>query len=262
VKRATLSRRLLAGAAGLAIGLGGILAVAAPAQATGQSFSDVKFEDNCDGTFVTLKSGSVLEEYEWTIEQQYGDFLLNVELKKGEKKTVFVPKDVGEFQVDFKYSPRDWPPKWPRKHVWKEPRICKIVQDPTVTQPTCEDPIGEIMIPEAPENVDNPLQYRLDGVDVDRGSTHEVGPGTYVVTAHLVDPYDPYKDKLIKTWTIEIVEPDCPEETPPPDDGGGGGELPKTGVQTVLLGAGALLLLALGGGLYVVTRRRRITFTA
>jgi LPXTG-motif cell wall-anchored protein len=259
VKRATLSRRLLAGAAGLAIGLGGILAVAAPAQATGQSLSDVKFEDNCDGTFVTLKSGSVLEKYEWTIEQQYGDFLLDVELKKGEKKTVFVPKDVGEFKVDFAHSPHGWP----KKHEWKEPRICKIVQDPTVTQPTCEDPTGEIMIPEAPENVDNPLQYRLDGVDVDRGSTHEVGPGTYVVTAHLVDPYDPYKDKLIKTWTIEIVAPeDCPEETPPPDDGGGGGELPKTGVQTVLLGAGALLLLALGGGLYVVTRRRRITFTA
>jgi LPXTG-motif cell wall-anchored protein len=254
VKRATLSRRLLAGAAGLAIGLGGVLAVAAPAQATG--LSDVKFHDDCDGTWVTVKSGDFLHKYEWTIKQTYGDFELAFELKKGEDKTVFVPKDVGEFKVDFKDSPdRDWP----RKHEWEEPRICKIVQDPTVTQPTCEDPTGEIMIPEAPENVDNPLQYRLDGVDVDRGSTHEVGPGTYVVTAHLVDDY---KDKLLKTWTIEIVEPDCPEETPPPDDGGGGGELPKTGVQTALLGAGALLLLALGGGLYVVTRRRRITFTA
>ena len=102
--------------------------------------------------------------------------------------------------------------------------------------------------PNVPAPTDPDLGYRLDGEDVEPGSTHTVEPGT-----HYVDLM--YSDVPFQTWEIEIPEPEC-------EDAGEGGELPVTGTTATLIAAGAVLLLALGNGAYLIARRRRVTFTA
>jgi LPXTG-motif cell wall-anchored protein len=248
VKRATLSRRLLAGAATLALGVGGALALAAPAQATGTS--SAVFKDNCDGVFVTINSGQFLDPYEWTITRNDEEVFAG-ELGKGESQTIFVPAEEGDLiEAGFASSPGGWP----KKHYHDKPRLCKDITEPEGTPPTCDED-GKITIPEAPKRVQNPFQYQINGEPVERGSTHDVGPGTYEVTVH-------WDGKLLKTFVFEFPEPrGCPT-TPPDDEGEGGGELPETGTPVMLVAGGALVLLTLGGIMFVMARRRRISFTA
>jgi hypothetical protein len=75
VKHTLLLRRLTAGATGLAIGTVGALALASPAQATIDPPVEpsVEFENACEGTLVTLNSGSELDEYRWTIWHEGGE---------------------------------------------------------------------------------------------------------------------------------------------------------------------------------------------
>jgi LPXTG-motif cell wall-anchored protein len=126
-------RRLVAGAAGLTVGLVGTLAFAVPAQATGDhqgnhhKLSSVRFVDDCEGTNVKLKSGKFLRKYEWTITVENGE-PQEIELRKGEHKWVAIPKDAGEITVDFKFSP----PGWPQKHTWYEPKDCEQPPPPVI----------------------------------------------------------------------------------------------------------------------------------
>lgn len=62
-----------------------------------------------------------------------------------------------------------------------------------------------------------------------------------------------------KDWEGETVE--IPFEQPEDCDGEGGG-LPVTGTAVGGIAAGAAVLLAIGAGLFVMSRRRRIRFTA
>ncbi len=157
---------------------------------------------------------------------------------------------------------------WP--HDWQAPPDlpCGKLPEPTHTQPTCEVGTGEIAVPEMPElhrHIDFPHEhiYRLDGDEVAPESTHTVEPGTY--TLELVEQYlhigshdtTVVGELVLKTWTIEIEEPDCPVEETTEDE-----ELAATGSQTALIAGGALMLLALGAGLFLVARRRRVAFTA
>lgn len=252
MKKATLSRRLLAGAAGLAIGLGGMLAVATSAQAqthVAPILSDVEFKNDCDGTWVTLKSGTFLEEYEWTVWQPSGEFALIRDLDAGETETVFVPKVVADIRVDFAGSPGTWP----RDHTWQEPKACDKLKEPEVTPPTCEDS-GSITIPDKRR-----VTYKIDGELAEAGE-HTLEPGEYEVTAKTTK----HGKKFTRTWLIKLDEPECPpeEEEEEPENGEGGEKLPETGSQVALFAGGALLLLTLGGAMYVVARRRQISFTA
>lgn len=276
MNRGTRSRRLIAGLAGLAIGLGGAIAAAVPAQAQERvPTPEYGVLDTCVGSNVVLKGG---EEITWTVTaggETYFPAAGDEQPGTGEQQIVFVPAEAGEIAIGLG-EPLDG---WPKTHTWEEPAglPCEEIPGPTHTQPTCEDP-GEITIPALPElpevmtrtaplelsrvdaleSNDSPFsfRFRLDGEEVEPGSSHTVEPGTYVVT---LDVAFTVSDRTIEVnihrWVIEIEEPDC-------EDDGGGGELPETGVPTSLVAGGAALLLALGGGLFLLARRRRITFTA
>jgi hypothetical protein len=291
VKRTSLSRRLLASAAGLAVGLGGALALTAPAHAIPHE-GGASFLDNCDGgTYVFLWSEfgeppfsvKVGGEDFWPDEGDDGT------VAPGEPAVIFVPKDAGEIEVDYDYSyPAD---AWPKTHTWSEPAWCASLPAPTHEPATCEK-AGEITIPALPltdegtdqaTHVPEPdptkvplpaelLVYRLNGEVVEPESTHPAEPGTHEVTLsfeveqHFAEATIELK-LLLKSWTIEIEEPDCPDKTPhkdevPDKDEAPDEKLADTGTPTLLIAAGALMLLTLGGVMYVMARRRRISFVS
>jgi LPXTG-motif cell wall-anchored protein len=265
VKRATMSHRLLAGVTGLALGLGSALALAAPAQATTEPPSVIEptFGDTCDGTYVTLTNDEAM--HDWTVTAG-GEVVWDGELGKFDSEVVFVPSDAGEIEVDYGVESEGWP--W----TWEEPEWCADLPEPTYTQPTCEEP-GEIVIPAIPEFAKvqatdrtaaavtaqqaPTLFYTLNDEQVEPESTHTVEAGTHVVALNVEITYyfsdSPLTvEHVLKTWIIELEEPECEGE---------GGELPETGTSTALIAGGALLLLTLGAAMYFVARRRRITFT-
>lgn len=267
MNRTSLSRRLLASVAGLAIGLGGALALAGPAQAEVIVVPpiDTSFFDTCAGTYVELPS---TEGVAWSVtagdDTFYPSESADIQDVLG-LSLVFVPAGAGEIEVGFD----DHGEGWPKKHTWSQPEGCEDLPAPTHTQPTC-DTAGEIVIPDLPtpeelsrllpeeyawvvELLADVLVYRLNGEVVEPGSTHTVEPGTYVVTltiehAAVFSEQTVEVNFLLKSWTIEIEAPECP--------------LPDTGTQVALIAAGALVLLTAGGALYLVARRRRISFTA
>ena len=61
-----LARRLFAGLAGLTLGLAGVIATAAPAQATSPLETKVEYGDVCHGTYVAVIGGSEQATYQWT----------------------------------------------------------------------------------------------------------------------------------------------------------------------------------------------------
>jgi LPXTG-motif cell wall-anchored protein len=259
VTRTSLPRRLLASAAGLAIGLGGALALAAPAQAVDIPVGDAGFFDVCHGTYVGIETEvgpldwqiKVGGETFWPEEEDSGT------LETGESEIIFVPKGLGEIEVSYVDIAEPW------IHTWSEPDWC---EEPTYTQPTCDEP-GTITIPGLPKASQpdvthlreggfllpiDKLIYRLDDEVVEPESTHEVEPGTHVVTLtfedDIVGAKAPSEKLLLGMWIIEIEEPEC--------------DLPHTGTQVALIAGGALLLLTLGSAAYFLARRRQISFTA
>lgn len=149
------------------------------------------------------------------------------------------------------------PKECPKPDDPKEEPELPEVPEPEVTQPTCETE-GSITFP-----VQTPMGifYRLNGEDVELGSTHTLAPGTHTVEAFLppiaiatTETGSGEDLEPIKVWTITIEEPDCP--------GDGGGELPKTGSPVMFLVGGAAALLVIGGGLFLMARRRQVRFTS
>ncbi|HEY8452021.1 MAG: LPXTG cell wall anchor domain-containing protein [Micromonosporaceae bacterium] len=279
------SRRVLAGLAGLAVAVVTALAAASPAQAQGVE-PPPRF-DTCAGTHLLLPG---IQGGSWTVTVG-GDAFFPAEGDEqpgpGEVVNLFVPAGSGEIAWTLFVGEQAVDSG---THTWTDPGTCDELPDPTHTQPTCDAP-GTITIPELPGEetggaieregagvqAEGPtsvpgVSFRLDGNEVEAGSTHEVEPGTHEVTLQQVFTFGAIQVELIvQRWVIDIEEPDCPDEPGQPSEPaepsepaqpGEGGELPKTGNQAVLFGVGALVMLAVGGAMYLVARRRRITFTA
>jgi hypothetical protein len=307
----TLPRRVLTGLAGVALGMVGVLGASLPAHATGGP--EAADFDTCDGTQIRLTG--VTDDDQYAIEVDGSQFWPGEgddQPELGEDIIVFVPAGPGEIKVLYLEAPETWSEVLVA--TWESPPGCALLEDPGVTQPTCDTP-GKIVVPPMPEQpddddppdviiipprdladssegtellatpdeveettdsdatplepIDDPrptpsgpvLAFWLDGEMVEPESTHEVEPGSHVLTLEI-------RGIVLKTWVIEIVGPDCPDPdgddeggTEDDEDGGQGGELAKTGVPTgYVIGAG-VALFAIGGSLYLLARRRRTTFT-
>lgn len=292
----TLPRRVLTGLAGVALGMVGVLGASLPASATaGPEAADF---DTCDGTLISLTG--ITEDDQYAIEVDGSPFWPGEgddQPEYGENIIVLVPAGPGEIKVLYLEAPETW--NEVLVATWESPPGCTLLEDPGVTQPTCDTP-GEIVVPPMPEQprddppdviiippeelaapsvspdpevtdsdvtllepVDDPRPtpsgsrpaFWLDGEMVEPESTHEVEPGSHVLTLEI-------RGIVLKTWVIEIAEPDCPGPAGDDEDEGQGGELPKTGAPTGFVIAGGVALFAIGGALYLLARRRRPTFTA
>jgi LPXTG-motif cell wall-anchored protein len=284
VNQTSLTRRLAAGAAGLAIGVAGVLALTAPAQAGKDKDhhrefvkSDVEFVDSCESTYVFLKTGNFLPAYQWSVTAG-GEEVWAGELAAGENNDldpVIVPADAGEIVADFQSSPNG---DWPKTHTWVEPEEgCDEEPEPEPEpEPQPEEPplSGEVAWEFDCETItlsitntseaDTTLSIvpsEGDAVDVTvpAGETSEdvsfdAAEGFTIDLQ--VEGESVLEDGLIEITSEEWAELGCEE------DDGAGGELPTTGSSTTLIAGGAVALLALGGGLFLVARRRRVTFTA
>jgi LPXTG-motif cell wall-anchored protein len=261
VKATPLSRRLLACAAGLAIGVGGILAVAAPAQAVAEEVPDKEPIEVTQPTCEDDKGYIVIPDHK--------GILINYLLDGEDVDPGAVEVGPGNYQVtkETRHSIRA---SWSVQETWdikinaardcededeeKEREGKKLIKEPTFTPPTCEDANGYIEIPAAGHI--ELFVYSINGEPVERGETYSVfSPGSYTVEVH-----GKFTKKPWKSFHYDFEPADCPGEEE--EENGGGGELPETGAPTALVAGGALLLLTLGGAMYVVARRRRITFTA
>jgi LPXTG-motif cell wall-anchored protein len=269
VKQTSLTRRLLAGAAGLAIGAVGALALVAPAQAEetegqietyGFKKSSVEFLDDCDGTTVTVTSGKVLKKYKWTVSVDGAEFD-KVQLGKEESADFFVPSDAGEvIEVDFKYSPAGWP----KTHTWTEPEDCEVPEEPEEPEVPLEGSVAsefdcETITLSITLDTDEAVTFAVvpsvgDAVEVTvEGNSTSDGisfPASEGLTIDLQVEGESVLEEPIEITSEDWAELGCDEE-------GEGGELPVTGSSTLLIAGGALALLALGGGMFMVARRRR-----
>jgi len=278
----TLRRRLLAGAAGLAIGLSGALALSLPAQAGGhqQPKPAGKFVDQgCDGIKVKVDVKGTYTK--WRIVNGDGKELWKSSGEVWNKpgfdiEKLIAPEDAHGLKIEYKkYG------KWTR--------LDKVTgngdwQAPPGAWPECGDSPSVEIVEDCDGNVavtvnagNTRRTWRVDGNDEEKKFL-EVGE-TRVWTADSIDALVEWFHENSKEWkqadesyVTRTPAEDCPEETTPPEDEpeettppedeGEGGELPKTGAPTGLIAAGAALMLTAGAGMYLVARRRRITFTA
>lgn len=292
MNRTSLTRRLIAGVASLLVGGAAAVALAAPAQATDPqlprdiAYSDVEFVDWCGGTYVFIKSGTVLPFYKWTITVAGEEFWSGT-LAAGEntdQAPPLVAPDGGEISVDFKFSPDNG--DWPKTHTWTDPGDCEEPDpdpepepDPEPDpKPEPEEQLGQV-IPDvncetttivitnttSVEEVLTVVPSVGEPVDVvvPAGTVEEPGasePVSFPSSEGLIVDVQFEGESVIIGGPIEITS-EAWEELGC-DDGGEGGELPITGNTTMLIAGGAVALLALGGGMFLVARRRRVTFTA
>lgn len=268
----------------LSLAVGGLFALAAPAQATtasnaasdchGLTFEVDPNEDHrawratVDGT-VVWKSGDFgddlgndhekLVDAGWTTE---GPFDVHVKARDAKRGTVTMQW----WHVNPPEKPNGWTDWAGGEWQWEKPKDCDKRGEPVkpeVRKPTCDDLKGHIKIPDI-----KGVQYRLDGEKVDPGE-HSVKPGTYEVTA---EPRRPHGAK--KRWELDLELKECPEEK---DEKPGEekdkrdeekkdeekkDELPVTGGSPGVAAGAALGLLTLGGGMYFLARSRRLRFTA
>ncbi len=324
MKTSILSRRLLASAAGMAIGLSGALAAGSAAQAQHLDpvmpplppivdpivippdfnpdlphvpgipefpWPDLPPIDTtptpeepgtfplCDGLYVILVNPDE-HDFGWSITLDGAEFWPGdgAGIGENEMQLVFVPGDAGDIVAETSHPEHSFP------LAWDPPAGCAELDEPTVTQPTCDVDTGEIGIPglpgdssgdslersSAPAEAPTPqgLYYTLDDDDVTPESTHTVDPGQYVVRLNLDlgDALPGGVVLVIKTWVIDIVAADCPPDDPEEEPGTEPDEpekeeLAATGSPTAWIAGGALLLLTLGGAMYFVARRRGVVFT-
>ncbi len=143
-----LARRLFAGLAGLTLGLAGVIATAAPAQATSPLETKVEYGDVCHGTYVAVIGGSEQATYQWTITTDRGESYWPpldeaVDTPAGERILVFVPHEAGKIIVTYEGAPAGWP----KEYTWTAPPFCAQLSEPTATAATC-DTDAQIAIPE------------------------------------------------------------------------------------------------------------------
>jgi LPXTG-motif cell wall-anchored protein len=281
VTKANLSRRLLAGAAGLAVGLGGVFAVSAPAQAVipDPPVAEVFIVDTCEGVDITIEGNGTNRG--WRI-------VANGEVLHGSEHpsslwigpetipsfSTFIPAaEAKGVKVEWwRSSTNKWatdevdtvyPENGPKKHDWTNPGW---------PGEGCESPKVEVF-KDCDGNVtvtihagDTRRTWKVEGVEkfIDFG-----GSETFDASAKDVVIKWKHRGTFVEAdekYVTRVKEDDCPKDEEEGEeegeDTGGGGELPETGMPTALIAGGALLLLTLGGAMYVVARRRQVTFTA
>lgn len=258
-----MQRILMRLAVALGVVVGGLLLAASPASSAPPTPSEVAFTDDCLGTEVAITSGTYTDEYDWTITVDGEHFWPEEDAdptEAGESATVEVP--AGEISVDFEGSP----PSWPKSHTWERPAGCA---DPTVE---FEDICFGIKISLANgEDATANARFFIQGIGwVDHlVPGHSPEPILYSATEVTLAEQTTGQD-----WEHEWTKPDdCEgEETPGPSETpsaapttpapGAAGGLPVTGSKTAVAGVGSMLLLGVGTALFLVTRRRRITWTS
>lgn len=250
VKWSLSPRRLAAGVAGLVIGLGGGLTLAAPAQAQNVEQDNGRVLVDCQTQVYEVDRSGLNdpEPHAWraVLRDDAGDLLrvlwqsgdweedadLGTDLDalvdngwtiSGSFEVVADVADIPNGYITVEYwnhnptssgTAKGWAKygAFPRvKWEYEEP--CGRVGQPVVTEPTCDTP-ATIEIPAThPEDTPpkGPLTYTINGEVVEPG-VHELPPGTYHVVAHRVGGKKDYG----KEWEIVITPPDCDEPTPPP----------------------------------------------
>lgn len=107
--------------------------------------------------------------------------------------------------------------------------------------------------------------FLVDGVPA-HAHGFEAAPGLVVQVEVFIGEGEAAETVLDEefAWDELIGDRECDEgqDGEGGEDGGEGGELPKTGISTGMIVAGAAALLVLGGGMFLLARRRRVTFTS
>ena len=261
VKKASLSRRLLAGMAALAVGLGGAIALSGPAHAVVDEPQGpvVVTEPTCED------DSGYFEIPEWPTLRSYQIDGEDAEPGVHERGPgSYEIREIGQttqhiyWSETYTFAPAEGCEEADEE---EEQERKKLIKEPSVTQPTCEGANGYIHIP-AVDRL-HLFNYKIDGEPVERGSSNAVTEGHYKVIA-----IGKVTGKKYQSWHFEIVAAeDCEaedeeqEEEAEEPNGEGGEQLPKTGFPTMLAVGAALSLLTLGAILYFIARRR-ITFTA
>jgi LPXTG-motif cell wall-anchored protein len=286
VNQTSLTRRLLIGAAGLVVGGMAAFGLASPASAqdddvetfTGQhdllTPSQVEFVDDCDGTWVSIVSGTFLETYHWTITAG-GEEIWSADVPGGTspEEAPLVPSDAGEILVDFDGSPDN---AWPQAWTWTAPAGEDCEEEEPEPEPPAQT--GEILFEFDCEVFTLTITNTTDveelltvvpsvgepvEVTVPAGTEEEPGesePVSFPSSEGLTVDVQFEGESVIEDGPLEITSEEW-EELGCADDGEGG-ELPTTGNTTMFIAGGAVALLALGGALFLIARRRRVTFTA
>ncbi|QSB13565.1 LPXTG cell wall anchor domain-containing protein [Natronosporangium hydrolyticum] len=271
MKNPSLTRRLIAGAAGVAIGTVGALAFTIPAQAVVDEPVEpsVEFENTCDGTLVTLHSGTDQDVYEWVIGHDGGEGGTREDVPAGQSATVLAPWQWDELAVTYTGSPEGWTQTW----SWTAPADCEERPElpeeigswgfdcqqveVVLTNTFPADEFGDVVTFTVETSAGETSQ-----ADIAVGDTATL----HVASAENLEIWILGNDLPI-TDRIEITSEEWAATgcTADGDEAGGEGgedELPLTGASTALIAAGAVALLALGAVLFVVARRRRVNFTA
>lgn len=282
-----LTRRLVAGAAGLALGVAGTLALASPASAHHPTVDGNAVCDEATGEWVitwtvansehdltgTLSAVTVTPEATLTTivvgatlpvsgdgplqeEQRVpGDTTaasLTVEgtwIRDGNKIVKSADKSL---ELGGECAPGEEPPE--DEELGEFSFDCETLKI-TFTNPT-EEELTVAFVPSTGDAVELAV------------APGETGEAEFTASEGLsvavqINGEDVELEEPIEITSEEWAELNCDED----DGGAGGGDddepaLPLTGSSTTLIAGGALALLALGGGMYLVARRRRVTFTA
>lgn len=264
MKRTTLPRRLLAGAAALAVGLGGILAAATPAQATGTKGPRVTEHNvsDCDGlkiklwpyaprsgnSFRVLDANGDLVWPEGVDVSEYGpDNLAAGWVSHGSYKSLWLGPDTA-FPVEVSY----WSPSNPGGPGWRSEPYAGVDWPVSVDWepapgkwPRCGDSPAVRIIEDCDGNVtvtidagDTRRTWRVDGVekflDVDESETFPAtSPEVIVEWWHAKSeawkPADESYVLHVKPETCPDPEPSTspePEPSTSPEPEGGDDETP------------------------------------
>lgn len=251
VKRTLFPRRLLAGAAGLAVGLAGMATLSTPAHATvDQQFPvDIEVNSTCDElSFLIVYSAD-------------GDGDLELQIKAGPAiETVTIePGDTHEASFFTRVSYEVFlNGNLIKEGEWEDPGDCGDATVLVDWEFECDAITLEVTAPRTFEIV---LIMREDDEqflwDVEPGATttltlFDATEGTVVVITYDGDVVE----------TIAWEEPEGCGEPATEQEKGSAGELAATGSPTLWIAGVAVALLTVGVGLYILTRRRFVHFTA
>lgn len=296
MKRTPLSlRRLVALASGLALGLGGAVAVTTPAAATGSHFNvEVSGTAECDTTTGTWN-------IVWTVTNTAGHtdakvtkvdpasevsgIAVDDEIPAGGSVEV-TQQTAGDagwawLTVELKWVywnvwKRDWDSK--RKEATAVLELGECVQDiavPSVSFVASCDGVSVKLFNAADATKDAEFVVTGDeGFSEARTVAPDGDDSVDVPAANAANVTVTEGGAALEGGTFNWVKPEecvepspepepepspAPEESPEPGEGGG---LPVTGASTGVVAGIALLLVAFGAAMYLVARRRRIRFTA
>jgi LPXTG-motif cell wall-anchored protein len=260
------TRRLLAAAAGLAIGLGGLAAAAVPAHAEivsdpyqGESPIVVSDESTCGALDITLENTDDTASFKAVIETSAGH-VEPVALDPGDIRII-------GFQTEISYVVTV-DGHLIAEGAWEDPGNCDPSQIPVDATFDCD---SLTVVITNPRTFNQTIRITVVGgglpdrvLDVEPGAvdaefTFDAAEGT-VATVTMGDT---------TLAVIPWVEPeDCDDEGPgngsesdkpgdeQPETENAGSELPKTGTPMTLLIGASLGLLVAGGAMYLMARRR------